>query len=173
MYTDTTLTREMVVSKIKKCQFDTIPKWNWDLTCQKKGFSKISRQKPTRIIHLPVSLLHEKLRYVKLTQSPSETGISPVKKKRPVRNSRLKCTRIIHLPVSWLSSSQSRVNLVQFPSDSGIWPVEKKDSAKFRGKSVHGSYTHQWVGYCKAKVSSIEYNSRVMQEFPLSKKMTK
>jgi hypothetical protein len=40
MYTDTTLTRELVVSEVKRRQFNTIPKCIWDWTCQKKVLRK-------------------------------------------------------------------------------------------------------------------------------------
>ena len=40
MYTDTTLTRELVESEVKLRQFNTIPKCIWDWTCQKKVLRK-------------------------------------------------------------------------------------------------------------------------------------
>ena len=49
MYTDTALAREMVASKTKMCQIDTISKWNWDRSCQKKRPYKNSRLKCTRM----------------------------------------------------------------------------------------------------------------------------
>ena len=57
MYTDHTLTRKFVALKIKCRQIDTITQWNWDRSCQKKKLVKNSRQKCTRIMHLPVSWL--------------------------------------------------------------------------------------------------------------------
>jgi hypothetical protein len=91
VYTDTTLALEFVVSEIKHPKFDTFPEWFGNLTCgQKKRFSKISRQKCTRIIHLPSSLLWSSWRSVNLVQFPSDSGISPVKKKKS-RNLRATC----------------------------------------------------------------------------------
>ena len=41
MYTDHTLTRELVVAESKRLQFNTIPKCIWDWTCQKRDLAKI------------------------------------------------------------------------------------------------------------------------------------
>ena len=53
-----------------------------------------------------------------------------------------------------------------------VWEGRKQKQTHGILKShlCDGPYTYQWVGFGGPKVSSIEYNSRVMQEFPLSKK---
>ena len=49
MYTDTTGTFQFVMVENELPEFGTIPNRIGDLTCQQKRFSKISRQKCTRI----------------------------------------------------------------------------------------------------------------------------
>ena len=40
MYTDYTLARELVVSEVKRRQFNTFPKCIWDWACKKKVLRK-------------------------------------------------------------------------------------------------------------------------------------
>ena len=121
-----TLTRELVFVEVKVFQFNTLPKCIWDWTCQKEGLWEIQGKIVWWIIHLPSSLLLERV---------------------------------------------SLSSLIQFPSDSGIWPVKKNDSAKFRGKSVHGLYAYPWVCCRREKGAQVWYISQVIREFDLSKKI--
>ena len=77
---DHTLARELVVMECKARQLDTISKWFWNLTCQKKWIKEIWGRPVARILHLPWSLLRMRSSSLSLIHFPSDSGIWPVKK---------------------------------------------------------------------------------------------
>ena len=119
---------------------------------------------------IPVNSFHERLSSVNSTQFPSVSGIGPIRKKRIIEIWSNTVWWMRQVPSNLLLLRSTTLSSLRFSSHSGIRPVKKRDLETFWGRSVHGSYTHQWVGCRQAKVSSIEYNSRVAQEFDLSKK---